>query len=75
MTRIYEISDQLVEKIAALHPIAATSLGVPGYEKELGDFSPEGLFESAEMAQNTLISWRLYKRGNDCCVYAEGINV
>ena len=35
MTRIYEISDQLVEKIAALHPIAATSLGVPGYEKEL----------------------------------------
>ena len=54
MTRIYEISDQLVEKIAALHPIAATSLGVPGYEKELGDFSPEGLFESADMAQNTL---------------------
>jgi len=54
MTRIYEISDQLVEKIAALHPIVATSLGVPGYERELGDFSPEGLSKSADLARNTL---------------------
>ena len=54
MTRIYEISDQLVEKIASIHPIAATSLGVPGYEKELGDFSPEGISESANLARNTL---------------------
>ena len=54
MTRIYEISDQLVEKIASIHPIAATSLGIPGYEKELGDFSPDGISESANLARNTL---------------------
>ena len=41
MTRIYEISDQLVEKIAALHPIVATSLGVPGYESGSQDEKPD----------------------------------
>ena len=39
MTEIYEISDDFVNQIAAINPIAATSLGVPGYETELGDFS------------------------------------
>ena len=42
MTEIYEISDNFVNQIAAMNPIAATTLGGTGYETELGDFSPEG---------------------------------
>ena len=65
MTRIYEISDQLVEKIAALNPIAATSLGVPGYESELGDFSPNGLSVNADLARDTLKELKSVSIDND----------
>ncbi len=54
MTRVYDISNEFVEEIAALNPITATSLGVPGYETTLGDFSPAGAEANAQLARNTL---------------------
>lgn len=42
MTRIYEIADQYVERFAALHPVAATEMGVPGHDAEMPDYSPDG---------------------------------
>ena len=54
MTEIYEISDAFVDQIAAINPIAATSLGVPGYETELGDFSPNGPESNYKLSIDTL---------------------
>ncbi len=54
MSEIYEISDRYVEKLAASHPILATSLGVAGYETELDDFSPAGADSSADLSRTTL---------------------
>ena len=41
MSKIYEIADGFVDTIAALNPIVATYLGVPGHDHLMPDFSPE----------------------------------
>ena len=40
---IYAIADRYVDDFAALNPIAATGLGVPGHETEMTDHSPAGI--------------------------------
>ena len=42
MPSVYEIADRFVETYAALSPIGATYMGVPGYDHLMNDFSPEG---------------------------------
>ncbi len=42
MSRIYEIADDYVERYAALHPVAATGMGVSGHDAEMPDYSPDG---------------------------------
>lgn len=54
MSKIYEISENYVEKIAELNPITATSLGVKGHETDLGDFTPDGNNKNASLAKHTL---------------------
>ncbi len=44
-SEIYRIADDFVERYAALDPIAATGMGVPGHEERLTDASPEGIAE------------------------------
>ena len=39
---VSEISNWYVEELAAQHPNLATSLGIPGREAELTDYSPDG---------------------------------
>ena len=41
MSRIFEIADQYVEKVAAMSPFSATYMGVTGHDHEMNDFSPE----------------------------------
>ena len=65
MTRVYDISNEFVDGIAALNPIAATSLGVPGHETTLGDFSPAGAEANAQLARNTLIELKVAPLEND----------
>jgi len=43
MSRIFDIAYRYVDQIAALDPILATDIGVPGHEREMTDFSPDGV--------------------------------
>ena len=54
MSKIYEIADEYVESFAALDPIAATSVGVTGYDHLLTDYSPAGAEARADLARTTL---------------------
>ena len=42
MPTVDQIADDYVERLAALDPLAATSMGVPGHDHEAPDFSPDG---------------------------------
>ena len=49
-----QISDGYVAALAALDPIAATLMGLPGHDNRLPDYSPEGHDARAELARQTL---------------------
>ena len=51
---IFQLSDEYTEKSVALSPIGATSLGVPGYDHLLDDFSLAGREKSATLVRSTL---------------------
>jgi uncharacterized protein (DUF885 family) len=54
MTTIAELSDQFVERFAELDPVTATFEGIPGYEDELTDYSPDGTEEQLLHARTVL---------------------
>ena len=54
MSRIFEIADKYVDEIAALEPALATTLGVPGHEREMPELSPEGPARNAALYKRTL---------------------
>jgi uncharacterized protein (DUF885 family) len=39
---IFDLGDVSIDEIAAADPIAATMIGIPGYETQLTDYSPSG---------------------------------
>jgi uncharacterized protein (DUF885 family) len=47
---VHEISDGFVNDYAALDPIVASYLGIPGYDELLTDFSPDARAQRAELA-------------------------
>lgn len=49
MTRIYDLADQFVTEFAALDPVAATMMGVPGQDERLTDYSPDGVTALADL--------------------------
>jgi uncharacterized protein (DUF885 family) len=53
-SRIDEISDRFVTRYAALDPVAATYIGIPGHDERLTDFSPDGCAERVETARAAL---------------------
>lgn len=52
-TEIAQIADAYVSALAALHPNLATSLGLPGAETRLTDFSPDGHDARAALREAT----------------------
>ena len=54
MSRVYEIADQFVGRLAALNPVVATMLGVPGHDHEMTDYSPDGSAAANDLAKDTL---------------------
>lgn len=54
MSKIFEIADGYVDTLAELNPIAATYLGVPGYDHLMPDFSPEAS-DRANKAERDLL--------------------
>jgi uncharacterized protein (DUF885 family) len=54
MTAIYDIASDYIDAVAALDPIAATIMGVPGHDTGVGDYSPEGYAAHARLRRETL---------------------
>jgi uncharacterized protein (DUF885 family) len=54
MASVHQICDRFVEDFAAAHPTAATELGIPGYDDQLTDYSPEGHAARAALAKRAL---------------------
>ena len=54
MASVHEICDRFVDDYAAAHPVAATELGIPGYDGELTDYSPEGHAARAALSRRAL---------------------
>ncbi len=59
------IADRYVEDLAALDPIAATFLGIPGHDHELGDLSPAGVVAGEDLLRDTLDRLRDARPGDD----------
>ncbi len=54
MSQIYDIANDYVERYAALNPLSATSIGVPGYDDKMSDFSPQGADANADLKRQTI---------------------
>ena len=54
MSRIFEIADGYVRRVAEMNPISATYMGVPGYDDRMNDFSPEAAEAEARLERDTL---------------------
>ena len=54
MSEIYDLSDQYVDRFAALDPVVATLEGLAGHDDEMTDFSPDGFEERNEHDRATL---------------------
>ena len=54
MGDIHELADRYVDELAALHPTAATFIGVTGHDHELTDLSPDGFAALADHHRRTL---------------------
>src|SRR5690348_12171125 len=51
---VHRIADAYVDYYVRLAPTVATALGVPGYDDQLPDLSPEGCAARAELARAAL---------------------
>lgn len=51
---IFELSDEYITQAAKLSPMTATSLGIPGYDHLLDDFSLEGSKKKPALIRETL---------------------
>lgn len=47
-------TDQFVDDVAASDPLAATAIGIPGYDHLLPDFSPDGFAAREEMVRSAV---------------------
>src|SRR5262245_2684282 len=54
MSRIYDIAHKYVDDYAALDPMAATRMGIPGYDHLLSDLSVAGTEAIADHNRKTL---------------------
>lgn len=59
MASVHEICDQFVDDFAAAHPLAATQLGIPGYDEQMTDYSPEGHAARAALSKRALEAVRV----------------
>ncbi|RSM72789.1 DUF885 domain-containing protein [Actinoplanes sp. ATCC 53533] len=54
MGQIDDLANRYVDEWAPLNPTGATFIGVPDYDRELDDLSPEGFAAQAELTRRTL---------------------
>ncbi len=53
MTTVFDLAHAYVDKLAALDPNLATALGIPGHEREMTDYSPDGQAAVAALNRRT----------------------
>ena len=53
-TAIDAIADDYVDRVVALSPLTATSIGVPGAHDAYDDFTPDGWLRASELRRGTL---------------------
>jgi uncharacterized protein (DUF885 family) len=53
-TAVDALAESYLDAYVALNPIAATSMGVPGYDDKLPDLSPDGHAERSRLRRDTL---------------------
>lgn len=51
---VHQICDRFVDEYAAADPVAATAMGISGYDDQLTDYSPEGHAARASIARRAL---------------------
>jgi uncharacterized protein (DUF885 family) len=56
MSSIDEIADQYVERAADLDPVAATAIGIAGYDDRMPDLSPAGFAARADLDRATVVA-------------------
>jgi uncharacterized protein (DUF885 family) len=54
LSPVYQLAHDYVEQIAALDPVAATGMGVPGHDADMSDYSPDGYAAVADLRRETL---------------------
>jgi uncharacterized protein (DUF885 family) len=54
VSRIYDIAARHIDDLAALDPVLATALGLPGHEREMTDYSPDGVKARADLSRDTI---------------------
>ncbi|SDY14503.1 Uncharacterized conserved protein, DUF885 familyt [Micromonospora pattaloongensis] len=54
MGRIDDLANRYVDEWAPLNPAGATYVGIPGYDDQLDDLSPDGFAAQAELTRRTL---------------------
>jgi uncharacterized protein (DUF885 family) len=64
-TPIFQLSDEYMTESAKLSPIAATFLGIPGYDDQLDDFSLAGSLKKQALIRDTLRRLAEMKPQND----------
>jgi uncharacterized protein (DUF885 family) len=53
-SRVYEIADRYIDELAALNPLAATRMGIPGHDDRMPDLTPDGHVAAADLTRRTL---------------------
>ncbi|MFM8389262.1 MAG: DUF885 domain-containing protein, partial [Actinomycetota bacterium] len=72
-TPIYSLSDRFIDEMAELDPLAATYLGVAGYDDKMTDFSPAGHDARAAHAAQTLAALNALSPSDDADRLAAGV--
>ncbi len=62
---IFDLSDRYISELAAVSPITATYLGIPGYDDKLDDFSLAGSERRADLIRRTLQNLSLLEPQDD----------
>lgn len=62
---MFDLADRAVDEIAAADPCAATEMGVPGVDDRLTDYSPSGIGERAQQANDLVMAARELVSGPD----------
>lgn len=65
MAGITELASEYVDRYAALDPVGATSMGVPGHDAEMTDYSPDGAAARDALDRETMQALEAVRPSND----------